>query len=663
MQRLATILLLLCSYSLAGTAWPGAEPARASTPAPQHYLEDRLQRLSLSQVAALPVSAWQRQQDQVFARGYNKSNWWLQFELHNPDSSPRQLILEVGYPLLDQANLYQLEGDRIIQHQQLGLASARSAAINTSVNTPVNTPSLIAPLTLAPHSRNRILLQVRSQNALLVPLTLWQPQAYYEHASQMSLLQGFYVGTVLVLILYNLMVYLGTRDKTFLLYVCFALSLPAYIAALKGYNLAWLWPLPSPWMNAAIPWSLALAVFCGALFTEHFLGTRRLRPWAVTGFRLLQISVLLLLCLSLLLDYRQLYQALIVVAGLNCLLCLTTGLLVWRQGGASTRYITLGWSAVSLGGVVPILSQFGLYKPGLIEPGRLSEFSLQLGSCIQIILLSFALAARINEERRLRTTAQRQALNTERETRLAREQALQLQQHTTEQLEYRVQERTRELEQANRQLVELSETDQLTGLKNRRYLDRILEEELVRRNRPGHDISVLLIDVDHFKRFNDVYGHLTGDECLKAVADILQIFTRNEVDCAARYGGEEFCLLLPETGSRGATEAAERIREQIESMQISHKDETISVTISVGICSVQPWEKLTPAEFLKRADEALYAAKQAGRNRVILSTSNPHDGNNPPASNDHPARNNQRGLQESSNHKYSSSSSRIIRPS
>ena len=165
----------------------------------------------------------------------------------------------------------------------------------------------------------------------------------------------------------------------------------------------------------------------------------------------------------------------------------------------------------------------------------------------------------------------------------------------------------------------LSQHDSLTGLLNRRAIEQCLAREAHRLQRFNEPFSVLLVDIDHFKRINDLLGHAAGDEVLRQVAQTLAGEAR-EVDRVARYGGEEFCVLLPNTEHEGAMQAAERLRAAVHGQEITWGEDTVGVTISTGVaCATRPDEPLDA--LLRRADEALYRAKAQGRNRVEFSTS------------------------------------------
>lgn len=173
-----------------------------------------------------------------------------------------------------------------------------------------------------------------------------------------------------------------------------------------------------------------------------------------------------------------------------------------------------------------------------------------------------------------------------------------------------------ELKRSNEMLKQLSNTDPLTRLYNRRYLMEMLEKEIMRTKRKGTHLSLIMLDIDHFKRVNDQYGHQCGDEVLTVVAG-LTASDRRGYDFTARYGGEEFVIALPETGHADALTIAERVRRQIEQHVFSGPISQLKVTVSLGVATY-PTDDITSIDDLFRdADRALYRAKSAGRNRVV----------------------------------------------
>lgn len=181
-------------------------------------------------------------------------------------------------------------------------------------------------------------------------------------------------------------------------------------------------------------------------------------------------------------------------------------------------------------------------------------------------------------------------------------------------------EAKRQLESANQILLRISALDGLTAIPNRRRFDEFLEQEWRRGLRTGGPLSLIMIDIDHFKHYNDTYGHQAGDQCLKRVAGLLSRGVKRPSDLVARYGGEEFAVVLPGTTLEGAESLAEALRTDVEAMDM--RDEvpgSCRVTISAGVAMIQPTRESGSALLVKAADSALYRAKREGRNRVAVA--------------------------------------------
>lgn len=173
----------------------------------------------------------------------------------------------------------------------------------------------------------------------------------------------------------------------------------------------------------------------------------------------------------------------------------------------------------------------------------------------------------------------------------------------------------------NKQLESLSFHDALTGVANRRMYDQTLAAEWARAHRRQEHLSLIGIDIDHFKEYNDCYGHVMGDECLKTVATLLEAVPSRATDLLARYGGEEFVLLLPNTDGDAARELAERCRQAVLDKQLPNAGSPVNgvVTVSAGVCTMVPEADTASSRILEVADKMLYLAKQHGRNRIECS--------------------------------------------
>jgi diguanylate cyclase (GGDEF)-like protein len=205
------------------------------------------------------------------------------------------------------------------------------------------------------------------------------------------------------------------------------------------------------------------------------------------------------------------------------------------------------------------------------------------------------------------------ALNWERET-MARELG---------DLTGSLRDRNRQLRDARRHLSDLANIDELTGLGNRRLVNSVLTDEINRARRGRSDLSVILLDVDYFKNYNDTYGHPAGDAVLQQLADLMQRATSRAGEVVARYGGEEFILILPGASEAAVLRTASRLQELVVQEHIPHESSQVAefLTISQGLVTVQPVpdDELEPADVIKAADTALYEAKDAGRNAIAVA--------------------------------------------
>ncbi len=178
------------------------------------------------------------------------------------------------------------------------------------------------------------------------------------------------------------------------------------------------------------------------------------------------------------------------------------------------------------------------------------------------------------------------------------------------------------LKQANNTLEQLAHTDGLTQIANRRYFDNYLSKEWQRLGREKKYLSLILLDIDYFKFYNDFYGHQAGDQCLIAITQAIKHTLKRPADLVARYGGEEFVVILPNTNQKGVINIAQNIQQTIRTLGIVHQKSQVSniITLSMGMTSIIPDSKTSPAQLIAQADKALYIAKQQGRNRYIVSS-------------------------------------------
>jgi len=232
----------------------------------------------------------------------------------------------------------------------------------------------------------------------------------------------------------------------------------------------------------------------------------------------------------------------------------------------------------------------------------IQRHAIMLGSGIEILLLSWVLAVRYNEQRKERLAAQ-QKYNQELE-------------ENVEERTFELQIALRELQDVNSELEQKNMEDPLTGLYNRRYFQQHLERELRRTMRRELPLALLMIDVDHFKPINDTHGHLVGDQVLKQLAGLMNQHAKRAADVVCRYGGEEFAIILPETDLDDARLFAEQLLSMVREQRFETDVGEQRITISAGVISTSNRIFDNVDELFKAADEALYTAKNQGRDQV-----------------------------------------------
>jgi len=366
-----------------------------------------------------------------------------------------------------------------------------------------------------------------------------------------------------------------------------------------GYQ--YLWPNnPFIQANAIVP-TMAAVVMFASLF---FVSLLDLKNISKKSYRFFQAGIFATFCCIFSQFFISYANALGITALVSIVVTLGGSIIalnLWRQGSRLAGYYIAGWSAVIFAFIVYLASVFDLIPRNIFI-----EYATMLGAVAEVIIFSFALADRINIEKKIRLQTQASLLET--------------QQEINKKLDIRVKQRTQELEVANAKLHEMSFSDGLTGVKNRRYFDERVVEEYKRAYREQSHIALLMIDIDHFKSINDTYGHQIGDDCLITVARALKETVKRPGDAISRYGGEEFSILLPGTDIEGAGFVAEKVRKAIESLNfITVNQQKVTLTVSIGVAAFIPKLRDNVENFIKKADQQLYVAKKEGRNCVRLS--------------------------------------------
>ena len=566
-------------------------------PSHQLTIEDIVNRTELN---------WKVNQQEIPSFGFSPHTYWFRFNL---PQSTHAWLLDLDYALLDQITFYRLSDKKVLETLHTG--DQLSFA-----NRPIKHRAFLFPIPISGHQQT-IILKIRSTSAIQLPIVLWPEKTFFEQDQYRFAEHGIYYGIVLVMALYNFFLFLRLRDTAFAFYVLYVITFALAQLTLTGFSYQFIWPESPEWNERSLAVITPLIVVSGAVFVSNFLQLQRFYPKLYRFIFLQAMTGIVLASLSTFLPYAVMIRYGASLAILTCLsILIISYYITFKRAHKYAIYFSAAWSAFLIGTVVLAMNKFGL-----LPRTGVTESSAQIGSAIEILLLSFALAERLHD-------ANKRHLLAESETRRMSEELVVVQQKQNEALEEKVSERTNDLRLAldkvkrlNEELSDLSTMDQVTGVRNRRYFDDMLTREFGRGRRNQATLSLIMIDLDHFKAVNDNYGHLVGDLCLKTVSKAIYDVVKRPPDLVCRYGGEELAVILPETSLEGAMMLAERIRQHIETLEILANDKVVSVTASLGVASILPGEGIDSDLVISLADKALYKAKRSGRNQVQCGTS------------------------------------------
>jgi diguanylate cyclase (GGDEF)-like protein len=397
------------------------------------------------------------------------------------------------------------------------------------------------------------------------------------------------------------------------------MSLALILATLHGYGFSYMWP-GSTWFQGK-----AILVFANATIMFAAMFTRSLLPIRAHSVKLDKITQAiswvcgLSIILGLILPYSFMIKAFLLLLSLIVIFTLGLGIWLTLKGVVVARYFTIAWGFLLISGLSASLDNVNI-----IQLPISSNNLLIIGGAVETLILALILAINYSHSRDDLIEAQQFALEQEKQANTAKENLLEVQKRYQDDLEYKVQERTleleitlRELSEVNQELERLNAIDPLTGAHNRRHFDKRLRSEGRRSRREQTPLSLIIVDVDHFKQINDKHGHDGGDACLIHVTNVFQKHIHRPTDDLCRIGGEEFAIILPNTDLEGAFHVAENMRDSLASTPLDYEGETIKLTASAGVSTTIIIDEEHAQNLFKFADECLYEAKAAGRNTVI----------------------------------------------
>lgn len=602
-RALAWLAWLMLPWRLMA-AEPVDQPVPVSASQSESQLGPRTQVLEDPQgqwtPATLPRAngAWQPRSTPSINFGFSQSVWWTRVTLRNTGAQPIERVLDLGSSLVDEVDVYVMGPDG---HERLHMASGDRRPFATR-GEPVRT--IATRLSLPPGETLTVLMRLAAHDGLheIITPTLWATTAFAEHIQTETLLFGLYYGVLATMMLYNVFLFISTRQSTFGFYVAYIGSFLAWALVFRGYAFQYWWPNAPDFNNQVLPVIVSLVYLTLGLFLMRYMDTRhsvspRLHRIVATCTAANGLGIL-----PAFMGLYALSFVLNTLIGLALIISLiATGHVLVFQGSRPARYFAGAFALLAMAALI-----YYLRVLGLVPANTLTDNIVLVGSAAEALILAFGLADQTNRLKTEKLQAERQAL--------AAQTAL------NTQLESLVSSRTQELEAANQRLASLSVTDELTGAHNRRQFNKDLAAAVALHSRHHTPLALCLLDVDHFKLYNDRYGHPAGDEVLQKIARTLRQQLQRASDHVYRVGGEEFAVLLD------INEPPEKVRRFIEQMRvavhtlaITHEGSPVGVvSVSMGLVILKGLSATrSPAELYSQADTLLYRAKQAGRNQLV----------------------------------------------
>ena len=526
--------------------------------------------------------------------GFQRGAFWFHATIVNRNEDEQRWLLVQEYPLSDRLDLYVRYADGRTLHQSGGdhlpfdARSVRYRHPNFRLDLPAGEPV-------------ELLLRVESESSMQVPLELYTPAAFTELSRDAQFAIGLYYGILLALFFYNLVLWISLRDASYFWYLFHITAFGLVLFTLNGLGFEYLWP-NWPWLaDKSVPLSICLALIGMNQFTRVFLELPQRWPLG-NAVSLTVIGFFLFFGIaSLWLPYRIAtpVAALAVLVGIAWILAATIH--VVRLGYLPARLLLLAWGMFLLGTAV-----FTLLAFGVLPKNFFTEYGVQIGSALEMLLLSIALGYRYAQ------------LRNENE-RIAGEANIMLERKVAQRTQ-EVRNALMQLEEAHARLRESSRRDGLTGLYNRTWFHEAFDRMVADSRDSRRPVSLLMVDLDHFKAINDRYGHLAGDECLRWAAGRIGSALGGDA-LLARFGGEEFVVALPGHDLHGAVEVAEAVRKALTGGPCIAHGESIRITASIGVHTINAEAIDDVDEAFEIADRAMYAAKANGRNCVRTSIS------------------------------------------
>ncbi len=602
MRFFIIFVILLFSHSpctSGNNAWADAEIQPDNTTIDSftlNYLYDDSRQYSINEISRkdFPLQINNR-----FTQGYLEGNSWFKLTIHN-NSREQRFVLYLSEPFWDQFDLYYQKQQQWVSHKN-GL----SVPLNRR---DYNDTHPAFTLSIAPGDSQTYYLMGSSVSAHIGKLVLYTEQEYLRPTRiTLNDIYLFYQGVLLIIIILNSFLFIAIRERIYAWYIAYILAFSAFISVLSGSYL--LLGLP-PWSDALHTVGTIVVMFM-VLFSGAFLELKERLPRMQRVFNAFALTFAVF---AVLIALKVPYTSLVfnIVSSLFFALLLFVSIKVWLQG-----YLKAQYYLIALVIYMPSMGLMTLTFNGFIDNTDLSRYAFIAGSFIEIIFFSLLLVNRFYDLQKEKIKIQALLIEEQEKTEHYLEQEIQKRTKELTKTNQRLSIQTLELEHAKKELTLQAITDPLTQLYNRRYFADIAGSAFFNAMRYQQALAIMMLDIDEFKKINDIYGHQAGDQVITYCARLLTRFSRKS-DTVARYGGEEFIILLPQTSLREVQSLAQRIKQEVNNTSIVLKDDsTITFSISIGIAQIERTQDQDIQDIIRRADQALYQAKQQGRDQII----------------------------------------------
>ena len=449
-----------------------------------HYLVDTVGSQSIADVTQMPFDRWQRSHTDIPSFGFSRHSYWIYFDVMNASDQNREWFLELALPEVNSANLYFFTEGQEMEQVSVGSQFAFSER-------PIQHHNYLFPLQFDAGQEARIYLQLKNDGALQIPLTFVSERKFLEKDQTSLLVQGFYYGSMAVMLLYNLFVFISVRDRSYLLYVLYVTFLTLYQLSAHGLGFQYLWPNAVAWGSVSNNVLAACSMAFATLFMIDFLNLHiHLRRVSQLFYGVVVCDVIsVVMCLVL--PAAVITQVIYSVGACVAVLGLYAGFSLWHKGHDTARYFSIAFMWFFIGILLFVLNKFSVIPRNFI-----TEQAMMIGAMLEVLLLSLALAERINQEKKKRFEAQKLVV-----------------------------EQLAEKEKAELKLAHRVLHDSLINCPNRAMLNQRMENLIV--SEPDKKFAMLLLQLTRFHEINNTLGHQNGDEILKRVGRRLSVMVNN----------------------------------------------------------------------------------------------------------------------------------------